>query len=251
MKRVTWRSVVAIVLILLVFTLTIGLVVWMQGTLGPSETAMNALGSDEQVRVTQEAGLLTFGWAGVESSTGFIFYPGARVDYRSYAPVLRRIAARGYFVVLTPMPLNLALFNGNAADRVMAKYPEVEHWVIGGHSLGGVAAAGYAAGHPAIEGLVLWASYPANDALKDREIKALSIYGSNDALANAAKIDESRALLPPDTVYVEIAGGNHSQFGSYGLQPGDGAAGISPEEQWTQIGEATAAFLESISSYEK
>jgi pimeloyl-ACP methyl ester carboxylesterase len=165
--------------------------------------------------------------------------------------VLRRIAARGYFVVLTPMPLNLALFNGNAADRVMAKYPEVEHWVIGGHSLGGVAAAGYAAGHPAIEGLVLWASYPANDALKDREIKALSIYGSNDALANAAKIDESRALLPPDTVYVEIAGGNHSQFGSYGLQPGDGAAGISPEEQWTQIGEATAAFLESISSYEK
>jgi pimeloyl-ACP methyl ester carboxylesterase len=184
----------------------------------------------------------------VESSTGFIFYPGSRVDHRSYAPLLREIAARGYFVVLAPMPLSLALFHVDAADQVLAKYPEIEHWAIGGHSLGGVAAAEYASNHPVIEGLVLWAAYPTNDSLREKNLEVLSLYGSNDGLLPPARIEASHALLPADTLFIEIEGGNHSQFGSYGSQPIDGPASIPPEEQWAQVIEATVVFLESLST---
>jgi len=61
------------------------------------------------------------------------------------------------------------------------------------------------------------------------------------------KFDETKALLPADTQYVVIDGGNHAQFGSYGFQPGDNEATISPEEQWTQISTATVEFLKTLS----
>jgi hypothetical protein len=237
-----------LVSILLVAVLAaIGFIFWANDVSGPSVEALQAYQTDNQVTVTQEDGLATFGWAGVESSTGFVFYPGGRVDYRSYAPLLRQIAARGYFVVLTPMPLNLAFFDVGAADRVMENYPQIKHWAIGGHSLGGVAAATYAASHPAIEGVVFWASYPANGTLRDMTLRVLSIYGSNDGLASPFDIDASRALLPTDSIFIEIAGGNHSQFGSYGPQAGDNPASISAEEQWREVADATVTFLYSLS----
>lgn len=245
-KRIIWKVLVVAILILSVIGLTVGTVVWMGNTMGPSETALDALQSGDQVEVTQEAGLLIFGSEGIESSTGFIFYPGAGVDYRSYAPALRMIAEKGFFVVVVPMPLNLAFFNTNGADQVMARYPEIEHWAIGGHSLGGVAAASYAANHPAIEGTAFWASYPGDDSLKLKDITVYSIYASKDGLATPRQIDESRVLLPANTTFVEIDGGNHAQFGSYGPQNGDGEASISPEEQWTQIASVMASFLSSL-----
>ncbi|MBI3151268.1 MAG: alpha/beta hydrolase, partial [Chloroflexi bacterium] len=174
------------------------------------------------------------------------FYPGGRVDHRAYAPLLRLIAERGYFVVLVPAPLNLPFFDVNVSAHVIAHYPEIQQWAVGGHSLGGVAASTYAANHPDIKGLVLWASYPANDVLKSMDTKAISIYGTNDGLTTSEKINESRALLPADAEFVAIEGGNHAQFASYGLQAGDNKAAISPEEQWTQIANATVEFLEGL-----
>ena len=41
----------------------------------------------------------------------------------------------------------MALLNINAAEKLTAKYNYSE-WIIGGHSLGGVAASRYAIGHP-------------------------------------------------------------------------------------------------------
>lgn len=203
--------------------------------------------SDSQVFASAENGWVIFFPADEpQPEMGFIFYPGGRVDYRAYAPALRRIAAQGYFVALVPVPLNLAFFDVNAAARVIARYPEVQDWAVGGHSLGGVAASSYAANHPDIKGVVFWASYPANDALKLMDTKALSIYGTNDGLATIATIDESRTLLPADSQFVAIEGGNHAQFASYGLQAGDNEAAISPEEQWTQVANATVEFLEGL-----
>ncbi len=144
------------------------------------------------------------------------------------------------------MPLNIAFLRANAADEIIEGHPDIETWVVGGHSLGGVAAASYAAGGK-ISGLVLWASYPANDSLRSSQIRVLSIYASEDGLTTPEDIAASRALLPEKASFVEIPGGNHAQFGSYGPQSGDGVASISPAAQWAEITEATISFLEQAS----
>ncbi len=234
-------------LTIVIVSAAIAFVFWASDVSLATHVAMQALQSDARVFVNAENGWVAFFPAeNPNPETGFIFYPDGRVDYRAYAPVLRLIAERGYFVVLVPAPLNLPFFNVNVSARVIAHYPEIQQWAVGGHSLGGVAASSYAANHPDIKGLVLWASYPANDALKPMDTKAISIYGTNDGLTTSEKINESRALLPADAEFVAIEGGNHAQFASYGLQAGDNKAAISPEEQWTQIANATVEFLEGL-----
>lgn len=226
---------------------TLGFVFWASSAAQPTDTALQVLKSDKLVSVSQESGFITFSPAGESPQTGFIFYPGGRVDYRAYAPVLREIAGGGYFVALLDVRLNLAFFDINAADKVISKYPDVKNWAVGGHSLGGVAAASYAENHlDKIDGIVFWASYPADDFFRNRDIPILSVYGTNDGVADGGKIEETRALLPEGTEYISIAGGNHAQFGSYGAQNGDNPASITAEEQWRQVAESTANFLEKL-----
>ncbi len=225
-----------------------GFLIWTQTPLGPMPEAMAALETDCAVRVEQEPWLIF--WPQDRSpSGGVILYPGARVDPRSYAPAARALAGEGYLAVITPMPLNLAFFDPNAAAEVMAAYPKIESWVVGGHSLGGAMAARFAeANGDLVDGLALWASYPADDGLSTRgEPAVLSIYATNDGLSSVEDIEASRANLPADTRWVEIRGGNHAQFGWYGEQPGDGQATISRLEQQEQIVAATAGFLEKLS----
>lgn len=245
MKR-SWR-IAAAVLTAALFMLAGAFVLWASDTAPASETALQAMNSDSQVYVSPENGWVIFFPAeNARPETGFIFYPGGKVDYRAYAPVLKMVASKGYFVAVVPSPLNLAFFDVNAAARVQAAYPEVKHWFVGGHSLGGVAAASYASSHEEIRGVVFWASYPADDSLKNKNVPAISIFGTNDGLATREKLDESKSLLLPDTKFVAIEGGNHAQFGSYGFQDGDNEASIPPEEQWTQAANATAAFFVGV-----
>lgn len=248
MKKITPKNIAIVLLVILILAGN-WFVSWANDASAATEIAIAALESDAQVTVTEESGLITFQPTDVELADieiGFVFYPGGRVDYRAYAPILRLIAQEGYFVALAPMPLNLAFFNVNAAAQVQEMFPQIDNWVVGGHSLGGVAASGFAADHTDILGVVFWASYPANDALKGMNAKVISIYGTNDGLSTLEKINDSRALLPADTQFVAIEGGNHGQFGSYGPQEGDNPATISTEEQWAQIAEATLAFLASL-----
>jgi hypothetical protein len=99
-----------------------------------------------------------------------------------------------------------------------------------------------------IEGLVLWASYPAsNNNLSISTIKTTSISASLDGLSTPDKIDASHNLLPADTAWVQIKGGNHAQFGWYGDQPGDNPATISQEDQQAQVVQATLDLLSSVS----
>jgi pimeloyl-ACP methyl ester carboxylesterase len=158
------------------------------------------------------------------------------------------IADQGYFVVVVDMPLNLAYFDVDAADDVISKFPGITLWAIGGHSLGGVAASNHASTHlDEIDGVAFWASYPSDDSLKNVTLDVVSVYGTLDGLATPEDIEESKALLPLQTVYVPIEGGNHAQFGAYGPQSGDNLASIPPEEQWAQVVNATVAFLENLS----
>ncbi|MCX6032162.1 MAG: alpha/beta hydrolase [Chloroflexi bacterium] len=236
--------IVLLVILLLAFA---GFSVWAYTPLGPLPEATAALQSDAAVQVAT-APWLTFTPAGTQPTTGFVFYPGGRVDARSYAPAARAIAARGYLVVIVPMPFNLAVFSPSAAEAVIAAHPEITRWAVGGHSLGGAMAANFVYTHPdAIQGLVLWAAYPAgNDSLAGRQLAVVSIYGTADGLATQSKIDASGPLLPAGTRYVPIEGGNHAQMGWYGLQGGDGAASISREAQQAQVVDETLALLAGL-----
>jgi pimeloyl-ACP methyl ester carboxylesterase len=131
----------------------------------------------------------------------------------------------------------------------MDAYPEIERWVVGGHSLGGAMAANFADTQPErVAGLVLWASYPAeSNDLSGRDLPVVSVYGTLDGLATVEKIEASRPLLPADTEWVAIAGGNHAQFGWYGEQAGDNPAEIGRREQQAQTVAATAALLQKVS----
>lgn len=242
-----WRPLAAIALAL-GFTLFVVLtVVWLSNTYPAAEPALQALNSDAAVYVSAENGWVIFFPAeNARPETGFVFYPGANVDYRAYAPVMKLIAAKGYFAVIVPAPLNLALFDVNAAARVQAAYPEIENWFIGGHSVGGVAASSFVPGRKGISGLVLWASGPANKALIKQSIPVLLVYGTKDNLFSPVMLQDARDSLPANAVFVPIEGGNHAQFGSYGFQTGDYEADISPEEQWGQVAEATAIFFAEV-----
>jgi hypothetical protein len=223
----------------------LGFIIWADSVSGPAPEALGALRSDPSVTVSLDK-YIVFEPAKKNLSTALIFYPGARVDFRSYAVPLHKIAGEGYLVILLPVRLNLALFDVNAADQAMAAFPLIRHWAVGGHSLGGVAAAAYASKHADIDGLVLWASYPSNDALKTARLKVLSIYGTQD-IRGVTPFENTQALLPLDTKYVVIQGGNHSQFGDYGLQSGDHEATISSADQQKQVVDATSQFLKELS----
>ena len=222
-------------------------VLWGSNPLPAMPDAQSALISDAQITVSTNKWLV-FTPSVVQPSTGMILYPGGHVDDHAYAPTARQIAAQGYLVVVVPMPLSLAVLDAGAAADVITAYPQIQHWAVGGHSLGGAMAAHFVKTHPGVsDGLALWASYPASsDNLSASAVRVVSVSASLDGLATPEKIDASRALLPTDTTWVVIRGGNHAQFGWYGDQPGDNIATISRQDQQAQIVQATVALLESI-----
>jgi len=257
MKRFVKITLLSLLIVLLLAVG--GFILWAETPAPPGPAALAALESDEFIYVFPREDYIVFYPAICEAQIaeenatgqqhlikGLIFYPGGRVDYRAYAPALRKVAEQGIIVFLVRARLNLALFDIEAGAPLLEKTEGVDVWATGGHSLGGVAASIFAQNHPEIRGIVFWASYPANDSLKTAGLPVVSIYGTLDGLSTPEKIDESRSILPPDARFVPIAGGNHAQFGDYGFQGGDFAAGISPEEQWERIARATSDFLQSL-----
>lgn len=243
MKKINWKLAAAALALALILPAA-AFVLWASDASSASEAALQTLTSDSLVNVDVQDDWIAFSPAGnSQTKTGFVFYPGGKVDYRAYAPALKLIAESGYFVIVVPAPLNLAMLDVNAAARVQAAFPEIENWFVGGHSLGGVAASVFAINQPDVEGVVLWASAPGDDALMNLGIPVISVYGTNDGLF---VVEPSRALLPADTNFVAIEGGNHAQFGAYGFQEGDNEADISAEEQWEQAANATVNFFAEI-----
>lgn len=171
----------------------------------------------------------------VESDSALIFYPGGKVEAEAYYPLLSRLAEKGITCILVKMPFHLAFFDSSAADRVYETLPEINHWYIGGHSLGGAMASKYMSEHPEnLEGLILLGAYVYGDV---PSTKTLTIYGTKDGVLNTEKIKSSHNQLP-------IIGGNHAHFGDYGNQKGDKDADISREEQQEKTATAIKVFVQ-------
>ncbi|GAA1464496.1 alpha/beta hydrolase [Microbacterium thalassium] len=216
------------------------------------EPALDAMISDAQVTVAESATDIVLTPTAEPGTTGVFFQPGALVDPRAYAAVLRPLVEDGHTVVIAKQPLGIAFFALGAFDAARGAHPELDAWVVGGHSLGGTVAAIQAdaadsdATAPAT-GLMFFASYPAGDISTSLTVPVTSISGSEDGLSTPENIDASRADLPPDTVFTVIEGASHAQFGDYGPQAGDGTPTITNVQARSQISDAAVAFVDAIS----
>jgi len=222
----------------------LGMFVWSKtGTYPARSAALSALESTDDVRITQGKWIVFT--PAEEAENGLIFYPGGLVEPTAYAPVLKKIAEEGVLVVITPMPLNLAIFHTGTANAVMDEYPHISNWFLAGHSLGGAAAAIFAENNPAkVDAIALWDSFPADSAdLSDNDIAVISIFGTTNQVPNTENFNGKKHLLPADTKYVGIEGANHAQFGDYGPQKGDVAASMGLAEQHALVAEIMLDFI--------
>ncbi|MDZ7671784.1 MAG: alpha/beta hydrolase [Halanaerobiales bacterium] len=179
----------------------------------------------------------------------FIFYPGGRVDERAYAPLAYLLSERGYPVYLVKMPLDLAVLDIDRAQIIIDQYnKKIQEWYLIGHSLGGAMAGSYIYNNfdnlTSVKGLILLASYVSEETnLSDQAIDVLSITATEDKILNWEKYVSSKNNLPSDTVYNSIEGGNHSGFGNYGPQKGDGQSLISKQKQWEKTVHLIIEFI--------
>jgi Alpha/beta hydrolase family len=244
MRRPNAR-LVGLVLIVALLAIVGGIAWWLQPQpLLPEAEA--SLASTPDVAFTDAGSRLEWTPTAGAPTTGLIVYPGAKVPAPAYGPLAQAIAGQGFLVVIEEMPLNLAILGVGRADEAIFAHPEIRHWAIGGHSLGGSMAAQYASEHlTELQGLVFWASYGIVD-LSASQLKVVSTWGSLDAGAARMSGPEAQANVPSDATFVEIPGGNHEQMGWYTGQPNDPPATISREDQQRSVAASTVELLRAL-----
>lgn len=244
-RKARWARRALVIVLVVVAVLVAAAALWLGDYYHADSTALAAMadedGPADGVTVRAIDGDMT-AFIPEDPVCGLIFYPGAKVQAESYAPLLEQCAERGVLCVLVKPPLNLSILSADAASGVQAQFPDVKRWLIGGHSMGGVAATDYLSRHEDdFAGIVLLASYPASD-LSDFEGTALSIVGTRDGVINRTNYEAAREKLPADARELQIDEGNHAYYGNYGDQEGDGEAGITREQQQALVTDAIAAI---------
>ena len=234
-KLLIWIISVALSLALI----TGGCVIYVSDYYRADSEAISAFTSDHSVEANEISdGILVF--EPEDAIAGFIFYPGGKVEYTAYIPLMSSLAEVGVLCILIEMPCNLAVLDMNAADGLCDGYPEIDNWYIGGHSLGGSMAASFLAGHSEeFDGLILLGSY----STAEITLPVLSIYGSEDYVLNREKYDKYKSNIDSTLTEVVLDGGCHAYFGMYGAQDGDGTPSISNEEQIRFTAEEIIKFI--------
>ena len=224
-----------------------GCLVWASTAAAPMPEALAALQSDALVTVSQEPSI-SFTPASGAPPTGFIFYPGGHVNPHAYAPVARAIAEQGYPAFIVPMPLNLAVLGSDRAADVIVAHPEIERWVIGGHSLGGTWRPPSSTG-PRTRSTA-WSCGP---PFRRRATISRTWQGLQRPASTARWMDLRR---PRRCLRGGPAAGGRTirahrwrqprQFGWYGDQPGDNPATISHADQQAAAVGATLTVLDGV-----
>lgn len=204
--------------------------------------ALTYLNDSDLSKVEDKNDYVTFQPKNGNSTKGFIFYPGGKVEYKAYAPLLRDLSDNGISSIMVKMPFNLAVFNINGANGKQSLMPSIKEWYIGGHSLGGAMASSYLENYSnEYNGLVLLAAYSTLN-LSSTNLKTLSLLASNDKVINKDKYDSNKQNLPNLEEYT-IDGGIHSYFGDYGIQNGDGSPTITVTEQRKEVVSLITSFV--------
>ena len=229
------KIAVAVVLILI-----LGYGIYYLSDYSHADTSVdNYLNGTGNVSVIKAPNYLLLDGAG--NDTALIFYPGGKVEYSAYLPLLSEIASRGVDCYLVEMPFNIAFLGAHSADDIMSN-SSYGHYFISGHSLGGVIASSYVNDTNKSDGLILLAAYPTKEIHKP----VLSIYGSNDGVLNREKYDEAKQLIKGNFTESVIDGGNHAQFGNYGNQSGDNPSLITSKAQQKQCADEIVRFIDAL-----
>ena len=218
--------------------------------------ARAALRSDSEVTASRVGDLWRFDPVVPAADVGLLFVPGALVDPVAYAPLVRAAAVAGYPSVLLTLPRRGAF--GGAEDpeipgriKAVLERPEgPRRWVLAGHSRGGVVATNLASAPlDGLAGLILiGTSHPRDVSLAGLRVPVTKIIGTRDGLASVAEVEANAHLLPAGTHWVRLDGGNHSQFGWYGFQPGDRRATMSAVEQRRRTIESVLDALRTVAT---
>jgi hypothetical protein len=171
------------------------------------------------------------------SKNVIFFYPGALVDPFAYAPLCRKLSENDYQVMIIRMPWRMATKGYNKIKKLDLLKDKSKNFILAGHSQGGMMAAQFVYENPNIidKLILLGTTHPRDIDLSNTSAKVLKIYGSNDGVAPKQKVINNKSKLPLNTTYIEIEGGNHSQFGYYGFQLNDSNADITQEKQQALI----------------
>ena len=228
-RRKQWKIAAGILLAILVL-IAGGFFWYVSDYYRAEDVALEVLSAGDNIEVRDDLTVLSPSYP---TDTAVIFYPGAKVEAIAYLPLLDQLRQTGLTCVLVEMPFHLAIFDANAAEDVMEAFPDIQHWYMAGHSMGGAMASQFASERPdEVDGLILLGAYLYGDY---PPADTLTVYGSlNQSVED--KIDYKENV-------VEIEGGNHAQFGNYGPQEGDLPATISAEEQQAQTVEAISDFI--------
>ena len=228
-RRGRWK-IAACVLLAAVALVATGFFWYVSDYYRAEDVALEVLSAGDNIEVRDDLTVLSPSYP---TDTAVIFYPGAKVEAIAYLPLLDQLRQTGLTCVLVEMPFHLAIFDANAAEDVMEAFPDIQHWYMAGHSMGGAMASQFASERPdEVDGLILLGAYLYGDySPKD----TLTVYGSlNQSVEDKINYTEN---------VVEIQGGNHAQFGNYGPQKGDLPAEITAEEQQAQTVAAITDFI--------
>jgi hypothetical protein len=167
-----------------------------------------------------------------------VIVPGGKVKPESYQYLAVKLALEGYDVTIVKTVFNLAILTPNYGARFLKD--DIDNVVIG-HSLGGTVASLFSSNQDEVSDIIFLASYPISD-VKDKNV--LLMIGQFDEVLDKDSLDNSQDLLPDNSMTYEIIGGNHAQFGWYGIQKGDGTATITTKDQQDIIVNQIIDFIE-------
>lgn len=227
-SHIIWIKITLISLIVISLLSVVGFLIYVSDYYRAEEVALTVLTTENIEYVDDQFTILHV----ENASAAIIFYPGAKVEHTAYLPILELLRNEGITCVLVEMPFNMAIFDVDAADKII-DYLDEEYIYIAGHSMGGAMASIYAEENAdKIDGAIMLGAYMYGEY--DSE-KSITIYGSLN--------DNLEENFEDEDYIIKIEGGNHAQFGNYGEQDGDTTATISAQEQQSIAVEAIVEFI--------
>lgn len=216
------KSLTKKIILIIISIVIISMIIYLNTYYKASKKAIDSLKSTTSVKIKQDRDGILFDGPGTDNI--FVFYPGGKVEYKAYSPLMRELAKEGLDTYIVEMPFNIAFLGSNSISKIKENY-NYKSWYIGGHSLGGVVAA-TDTNKTKVDGLILLASY----STEKINCKTLSIYGTKDGVLNIENYNKNINNYK-NLKEIKIKGGNHANFGNYGFQKGDNKSTITKSNQ--------------------